>query len=368
MNECGHKVLIVVTVLIDLRMVRGALHGIARYALELARRLPVLEPAWRFVGLTSPQGLPDGLGSLTPRIELVKSSADFLSPVEQPALLATLLQHRPSLFHATSFSLPALWPGRLVATLHDATHLALPENASAIKRGYYNVVVAPRAKRAEALITVSAFSRKEIATHLALPEERLQVIANGVDSAFTSTPEAELIDFRERRGVPQRYVAAIGNPKPHKNMQVLVPIATQLPAPLVLLAGRGTRRALGFAESVVELAPLPDDDLVRLYSGATAVLAPSRYEGFGLPILEAMACGAPVIAADAGAHAEVLGDAGLLVPPSEPTAWLTATQRLANDPTLRRTLSEKGRERASRFTWEACAQQTLTVYRRALSK
>lgn len=347
-------------------MVRGPLHGIARYALELCRHLPQLEPSWQFVGLTGPQGVPDDLGVLTPRVPLVKCSADFLSPFEQPALAATLFSGRPDLFHATSFSVPALWPGPLVATLHDANHLALPESVSTTRTAYYRLVVAPRAKRARALITVSAFSRSEIATHLGIAPERLQVIANGVDAMFHVPTVSELDDFRARRGLPQKYFVAVGSTKPHKNLKVLTSIADSLPAPLVLLAGRGARRALGFSESVLELAPLPDEDLVRFFAGAQAVLVPSRYEGFGLPALEAMACGAPVVVANAGALPDMVGQAALLAPADDANAWKQACLRLFRDEALRRKLSELGRERSERYSWLECAQQTLQVYRRAL--
>ncbi|MEW5743545.1 MAG: glycosyltransferase family 1 protein [Myxococcota bacterium] len=355
-----------VKVLIDLRMVRGSLHGIARYALELARRLPALEPGWQFFGLTGPDGVPDDLGELAPRLPLIRCGAQFLSVFEQPALAACLFRHSPHLFHATSFSLPSLWPGKLVATLHDATHLALPDATSLTHTAYYKLVVAPRAQRARALITVSEFSRAELAAHLGLAPERLQVISNGVDAAFHVPTASEVDSFRARRGVPPRYFAAIGSVKPHKNLKVLLPVAEGLSEPLVLLAGRGARRALGFSEKVLELSPLPDDDLVSFLGGATAVLAPSRYEGFGLPALEAMACGAPVIAANAGAHPEVIGNAGLLVSADNPLAWREAALKVARDSALRAELSARGRDRAARFSWDDCARQTLTVYRRAL--
>ncbi len=355
-----------VKVLLDLRMVRGHLHGIARYALELARRLPLLEPGWQFIGLTAPAGVPDDLGELSPRIPLVKATSEFLGIFEQATLATDLLRQRPELFHATSFSLPALWPGKLVATIHDANHLALPESASVSHTAYYRFVVAPRASRAEALITVSEFSRREIAAHLGIAPERLQVIGNGVDASFHVPPAQDLADFRARRGLPGRYFAAIGNPKPFKNLKVLLPIAEGLPAPLVLLAGRGARRTVGFSEKVIELSPLPDEELVRFYAGACAVLVPSRYEGFGLPALEAMACGAPVIASACGAHPEVIGAAGLLVSPDNSLAWREACLRVFRDEALRRELSAAGIERAARFSWDDCAKQTLQVYRRAL--
>jgi glycosyltransferase involved in cell wall biosynthesis len=354
--------------LIDLRMVRGGLHGIARYALELARRLPALEPGWQIIGLTGPDGVPDDLADLQPRIPLEKCLAPFVSAFEQPALLASLTKVRPELFHATSFSLPALWRGKLVATLHDATHVALPEGQTPLQTGYFKVVVAPRAKRASALLTVSEFSRRELAKHLGLSEYKVQVIPNGVDTLFRAATAAELDDFRARRGLPARYFAAIGSVKPHKNLAMLDSIVERLPAKLALLAGRGARRALKLPESVIELSPLPDADLALFYGAATAVLVPSRYEGFGLPALEAAACGAAVIAADAGAHPEVLGSqAALLVSPDEPEAWLDAAQRIFRDEALRQKLAEAGKARAALYSWNDCARRTLEVYRRVLA-
>ncbi len=201
-------------------MVQGPLHGIARYALELARRLPPLEPTWQFAGLVGPQGLPEDLGALAPRIPLVECGSDFLTPFEQAALARTLYKERPSLFHATSFSLPALWTGNLVATIHDANHLAVSESRSPVRTAYYRAVVAPRARRARALITVSEFSRGEISRHLGLPPERLQVIPNGVDPSFHVPAPSVLEDFRRRRGLPKQYFAAIGNTKAFKNLAV----------------------------------------------------------------------------------------------------------------------------------------------------
>lgn len=354
--------------LLDLRSVLGPLHGIARYSLELARRLPALAPGWTFVGLTDPDGLPADLGDLSPRIPLVKAPARFLSMLEQPALLTTLVRERPSLFHATSFSVPALWPGPLVATLHDATHLALEETASLTRRAYYRAVVVPRANQARALITVSEFSRDEISRLLGISAYKLQVISNGVDAAFRRASPEAIADLRDRRGLPPRYLAALGNVKPHKNLRLLLPIADTLPQPLVLLAGRGARRTLGFSEQVIELAPLPEADMAAFYSGATCVLLPSRNEGFGLPALEAMACGTPVLAARAGALPEVLGSAGVLLSPDDAREWKEAVQELVRDERRVAALGAAGIERAARFTWDDCAQRTLAVYKRALGE
>ncbi len=354
------------SVVIDLRMVRGRLHGIARYALELACRLPALAPDLRFIGLTAPEGLSAGLGTLTPRIPLHRCRADFLSPLEQPALLASLVELAPDLFHATSFSLPALWPGRLVATLHDANHLALPENYGPGRRAYYRLIVGPRARRAQALLTVSDFSREELARHLGLSPYRLQVIPNGVDARYRPSTATELKDFRERYRLPPRFFLAVGNTKAHKNLGLVADIAPSLSLPVVLLAGEGAARELGFPDSTRELSALPEDDMPHLYSAATALLMPSHYEGFGLPVLEAMACGCPVLSARTSSLPEVVGDAGLLLAPDDAGAWRDAALKVLRDESLHQELVEKGRARAAHFTWEDCALRTLTAYRRAL--
>jgi glycosyltransferase involved in cell wall biosynthesis len=359
----------VASILIDLRMVRGRLHGIARYALELARRLPALAPDLSFLGLTAPEGLPSDLGALTPSIPLRRARAGFLAPLlEQPTLLADLLEISPDLFHATSFSLPGLWPGKLVATLHDANHLALPENYSPVHTIYYRLVVRPRAKRASALLTVSEFSREELSRHLGLSPYRFQVIAPGVEARYQPPTPSEAKDFRQRHHLPERYLAAVGNPKAHKNLGLLAKLAPRLSIPLVLLAGKGAARELGFPDSTVELAELPEEEMPLFYGAAEALLLPSRYEGFGLPALEAMAAGCPVVASNVSAIPEVTGEAAILLPHDDLQAWSEAVLRLLRDERLRKSLVEKGRERAARYTWDDCATRTLAVYRRVLEK
>ncbi|HZA51215.1 MAG TPA: glycosyltransferase family 1 protein [Myxococcaceae bacterium] len=353
-------------ILIDLRMVGKQMHGIARYALELARRLPLLAPDWEFTALVGPDTLPSTLGPLQPRLPTIVASARFLSPLEQPSLAAALIGARLDLYHATSFSLPALWRGPLVATLHDANHLALPENYRPGTTAYYRLVVGPRARRAQALITVSEFSRAEVAEHLDLPPERLQVIPQGVDERFRPSAPPEVAAFRKRLALPPRFLLAIGNAKPHKNLEVIARIAPSLPVPVVLLAGRGAARRLGFPASTRELGEVPEEDLPPLYAAAEGLLFPSYYEGFGLPPLEAMACGCPVIASRAASLPEVCGEAAMLVEPHSPEQWREAALRICRDTALRATLSTGGFERAARYTWARCAQQTLAVYRRVL--
>jgi glycosyltransferase involved in cell wall biosynthesis len=135
---------------------------------------------------------------------------------------------------------------------------------------------------------------------------------------------------------------------------------------MVLLAGAGAREALGFPASTRELGHLPEQEMPRFYGAAAALLMPSRYEGFGLPALEALACGTPVVAARSSAIPEVTGEAALLVPPDDAAGWREAILRLLRDEPLRRELVARGTERAARFSWDDCARRTLAAYARAL--
>src|SRR6266851_260481 len=317
-------------------MVRGRMHGIARYALELARRLPKLAPDWEFIGLTGPSGL-----DVTPSLEipLQRCAAEFLSPLEQPALLASLLKVGCDLFHATSFSLPALWIGRLVTTLHDVNHLALPENYGLGRVPYYRLVVGPRAKSARAVLTDSEFSCQEISRYLGLPVQKIQVIHPGVDDTYCPALEAEVEGFLSAHHLPAHYFAVVGSTKKHKNLKLIADLAPSLPAPVVLLAGAGAKSELGFPPSAIEIASLPED---------------------------AMACGCPVVAARGSSLTELVGDAGILLSPDQPAGWIAAATRLFNEAGLRRRLGELGRARAQGFSWDRCAEQVLAVYGRAL--
>jgi glycosyltransferase involved in cell wall biosynthesis len=349
---------------LDLRMVDGHLHGIARYALALAARIPALLPSVDVVGLGPPDGLPP-LGPLTPAVPVRRCAARFLSPIEQPALAMALLQARADCFHATSFSVPLFWPGRLVATLHDATHLVRAGEYGRATALYYRAVVRPRLRHARAILTVSAFARRELAERLALAEDSILVVPAGVDARFCPPSEEARQRAHAALGLPGRYLLFVGNGKPHKNLRWLLSFASRLPFPLVVVAGRDTR-TLALPQGALGLEDVDEGHLPALYGGAEALLLPSVHEGFGLPALEAFATGCPVVASAAGALPEVVGEAGLLVPPMDEDAFVQAVLSVCRPSPLRETLVARGLERARGYSWDICAERTADVYRRTL--
>ena len=220
----------------------------------------------------------------------------------------------------------------------------------------------------------------DLEAYLAVPREKIRVIPNGVSARFRPTEDEESTTrIVTGLGVHRPYLLFVGNPKPHKNLSFLLEVFARLapttPALSLVLVGAATpalRSQLGdraaragLGGRVTLLGHLPSDPLVALYQGALALVFPSRYEGFGLPALEAMACGAPVVASAAGALPEVIGEAGWLLPPDDHDAWITALRALWDDVPLRDKLRAKGLERAQAYPWRRTAVATEAVYEEA---
>ena len=274
---------------------------------------------------------------------------------------------------------PAWGPWRSVVTVHDLAFLRFPETHTAESRAYY-AAAGPSAARAHRVIAVSQQTARDLTDLLGVDPARIRVVYEAAGTGYAPRPRADLLPLAARLGFdPERpYVLFVGTLEPRKNVPLLLAAFARSAAArdtqLLLVGGRGwldapifdAHRSLGLGDRARFLGPLPEGDLSVLYSHAAMVALPSLYEGFGLVVLEAMACGAPVVSSNAGPLPEVVGDAGLLLPPDNVAPWADALDRVLRDDALRADLRTRGLERARAFTWERAARETLAVYREAL--
>lgn len=298
---------------------------------------------------------------------------------EQTRLAAELRRGPWHAFHGPAHAMPVLCPRPAVVTAHDLSFVRMPEVFPRTQGWYLRAAMRHAARRARVIIAVSAFTRAELLAVYGLPESRIHVVHNGVDPACRPLPPAAVAAWRDAAGLPERYVLAVGTLQPRKNLRILLEawphLVARLPdAPPLVIAGApgwgdtdlgGLAARLGIADRVRFPGFIPQEDLPLLYNGAQALALPSRYEGFGLPVAEAMACGCPAVVATGSSLTEVAGDAALHAPPDAAEAWAEALARLLTDPALAAGLRRRGLARAADLTWERAATGTAAAYRSA---
>lgn len=311
-------------------------HGIGRFAnqLEKALHLPPLAVSGRPTSPAEPWRL------LLAMLKLPPEAAVF-----SPGYNAPLFTVRPYIF-----------------TIHDLNHLDRPENSSFLKRLYYRLIMRPSARRALRVLTVSEFSRARIIAWAGLSPEQVINVGNGVDASYH--PDVKPY----APGYP--YLLCVGNRKGHKNEARVVEAFARAgidPAIRLLFTGDPNGeldqlgRTLSVKERLVFLGRVPEKELPGIYRGALALLFPSLYEGFGLPVIEAMACGTPVLTANTTALPEVAGDAALLVDPLSVAEIAAGIERLGREPALREELHRRGLARAPLFNWKTVADRVRTA-------
>ena len=280
--------------------------------------------------------------------------------VDPLAWAITLRRHPVDVLHLPAWGVPRLIPVPTVATFHDATPFRFPSPPERWRRWRARLAIRSLV-RATAIHAVSHHAARELCDVTDVPEQRVTVIHHGVDAVFRPAAVPE----------QPRHLLFVGGADPHKYLEVVLGILADAPAgvlpPLVVAgsAAADSRLRSPELEPLVRRVPEPgDDELAELYRQAAALLVPSRNEGFGLPALEAMACGCPVIASRAGALPEVCGDAAVLVDPDDRRGWLDAVTALVTSPDRRRTLASAGLGRAAAFTWQRTAGALLDLYRR----
>ncbi|MFP4346152.1 MAG: glycosyltransferase family 4 protein [Anaerolineales bacterium] len=282
-----------------------------------------------------------------------------------------------TLFHATEHLLMPLPGIPTVLTVHDLIFRHLPEHHKRLNRWYLNVTMPLYCRRADHIIAVSEATRRDLMAAYNLPREKISVIHEAADPRFVPQPEKGVAAVRAHYGLPEEFLLYVGTIEPRKNLLRLLHIWEGLYAageapPLVIVGKRGWLSDDFFAaletspasEAVILTGYVLDMDLPAIYAAATAFVFPSLYEGFGLPPLEAMACGTPVACGDGSSLPEVVGDAALLFDPTDEEALEEVLCRLLSDAELREDLRERGLRRAAQFSWERTARETLAVYER----
>jgi glycosyltransferase involved in cell wall biosynthesis len=278
-------------------------------------------------------------------------------------------------YHFTNFVRPPLRQGASIVSVYDASFLRHPDAAEPKNLAHLRARVAPGLQRADAVITISEFSRGEIIELLGVPEQDVFTVYPGLDHAAGVPPQEQAEEVKKTLGLKAPYLLNVGTLEPRKNIPFLVQVFEHLsafPGELVLAGMRGWKdepilaslRDSPRADRIRYLGYVDDRWLPGLYAGSELFVFPSLYEGFGFPPLEAMACGTPVVASQGGSLPETLGEAAVLVPGYDAEHWAEIIARLLADRQERDRLSGAGLRQAERYTWEEHARRTWSVYRR----
>lgn len=357
--------------------------GIGRYTRELLGALVSGAPDIDFRTFACTGGVEENLlGALPPRIRHrnVPVSDRMMNAVWHRGRLPAPVQiftGAIDLYHSPDFTLPPVWGRPTILTIHDLAFLVTPENAYPTLRAYLERVVPTSVRRARHIIAVSECTRNDLIRLLGVAPDCVTTVLEGVSPEFRPAEnDAEARQAVARFGIRAPYLLAVGTLEPRKNYVRLLEAYHRLRArgqqEQLVICGRAgwlhepflERRTALELEQHVLLVEADDEQLLRLYQCAVGFVYPSVYEGFGLPPLEAMACGTPVACSNTSSLPEVVGDAALTFDPLDIEDIATALRRLLEDSTLRTDLSERGRRRAAAFTWQRAAAETVAVYRR----
>jgi glycosyltransferase involved in cell wall biosynthesis len=390
-----------VRIVIDARYVSDHFPGIGRYVYNLLLALGEIDQLHSFVVLYNPAltNTRYDMAALArfPSLRLVATRLRPFSAGEQLALPRTLREMQADLYHAPYYIRPyAGLPCPSVTTLYDIIPHRFPEEVSPRARRLFDLLMRMAIRASRHLLAISASARDDLIAAYRIPAGRISVTPLAADPRFFPQPAAAITAVRAKYQLPEHYILSLASNKPHKNLVALIeafaglgaggwrlgagglPPNPQLPtpSPTLVIAGhwdprypqaRVAAERLGLGDSVRFLSGMPEADLPALYSGANLFVFPSRYEGFGLPPLEALACGAPVLCCDTSSLPEVVGMAALRVAPT-PAALADGMKQLLADSTLRAELRAAGPRRAALFSWQSTAEATLAVYENAVRK
>ncbi len=355
---------------------RGA--GINQYIYNLLRFLPLVDGEGRYVAFLGEKR------ARFPGVELhFTSLPTAIPPVrilwEQAFQPLALKRAKVELLHSLAFVGPLLSPCPFLVTVYDLSFLLYPGSFRLWNRLYLSTFTRISVKKARRVIAISENTKRDIVKLLGVDEGKVRVTYCGYDESLKPLPPAEVEEFRRRKGLPERFILFLGTIEPRKNLVRLLEAFSKVKregVKLVLAGGLGwgygpilaSMEKLNLKSDVLLPGFVPPEEKVYWYNAAEVFVYPSLYEGFGLPPLEAMACGTPVVASNAASLPEVVGDGGILVDPFDPDAMAEALSMLLSNPEERERLKGKGLRQAQKFSWEQMARETVNIYREALAE
>jgi len=369
------------TIGIDARSIVGQPTGVGRYVLNLVRAMAPMDRSLRLrVYLPAPfEGPWDGsVETVVLPTPGALGGLDNMFTWNHVRLPLHLARHPVDLFHGPFYTLPAICPSPAVVTIHDITFDLHPEWFTRRARLAFSGFAASSARKARHVLTVSECSRRDIIERYGLPADRVTAAPLAPDPQFVPASAAAAAAFAAGPGEGRPYLLHVGSITPRRNvtrlLEAFARVIREVDVSLVL-AGRveppspplaPAIEALGLTGSVRVCGYVGGDDLAALYRGAAALVCPSLYEGFGLPVAEAMACGIPAVVSGTSCFPEVAGEAALFVDPEDTGSIADGLRRVLTDRPLRERLIRLGHERARGFSWERTAAATLAVYHDAL--
>jgi glycosyltransferase involved in cell wall biosynthesis len=364
---------------IDARKLRD--FGIGTYIRNLLKQLARIDQATEYVLLCRPTDVAI-VNELGLNFRAVAEAARPYSVAEQVRIPLALRRENVDLFHAPHYVLPPLTHCKSVVTIHDVIHLLFPQYLPGrLAHAYARASMWAAAKRSDRILTVSETSKHDILRRFKVPAEKIVVIYNAIDERFNVVPSPEqVMRVRERYQLDQRYVLYVGNIKPHKNLERLIDAFAQLrrtgvdDVQLLIIGDEiskfpALRRAVHrhkLHKHVRFLGFVTIETLAVLYRLASVFVFPSLYEGFGLPPIEAMASGTPVVTSNVSSLPEVVGDAALLVDPYDPASIADGMRQVLTDALLCAALSSRGRRRAEQYSWQQSIEQVHRIYQEVL--
>jgi glycosyltransferase involved in cell wall biosynthesis len=358
-------------------------YGIGTYVRNLIRQLARQDRASEYLLLCHPDDcrVAKAVGE---NFRAVPDRSRPYSMREQLSVPMELRREAVDLFHAPHYVLPPLVPCRSVVTIHDCIHLMFPQYLpNRLAWGYARTSMWAATHRSDRVLTVSEASKRDILRFFHIPPEKIDVIYNGIDDRFWTTPaEEDVVRVRERYQLNDPFLLYAGNIKPHKNLERLIEAFYRLREDgfrdlKLLIIGDEISKYAALRRSVHRhhlhkhvrfFGFVPNETLAVLYRLANVFVFPSLYEGFGLPPLEAMASGTPVVTSNVSSLPEVVGDAALLVDPRDPDAIAGAVRMVLTDRTLREDLQRRGLVRARSFSWEQAVARMRTIYTEVLAR